>query len=70
MEKLCKNCKYFVRGSSIVFFNPEYIWGDCVNPEKIVVNLTDKEKRGVFKWATNICENFEPVQEHEKNGKE
>jgi len=60
MEKLCKNCQHFVRGS-VVGLNSEYLWGDCMNPKKMIVYLTNKNQ-GVFMWGNNTCEDFQPIK--------
>ena len=60
MEKICKNCQYFVQGS---VSSPEYIWGNCMKPGKYVPDARDNEKRGIFTWADKTCSDFKPRQD-------
>lgn len=58
MEKVCKNCKYFVQ----VSFSTEYIWGDCMNTASSI-EADDKKKHGIFTWADKNCSDFKPKEE-------
>ena len=56
MEQICRNCEYFVQGST---HSDAYTWGDCMNPETAVVDANGKT-RGVFRWADGSCMYFKP----------
>ncbi len=62
MEKVCKNCEYFVQISSV---SGKYVWGDCREPSMKEMNL---DKEDVFKWADRTCPNFKPKQAGESTG--
>lgn len=55
MERICKNCEYFVQVSS----TSEYMWGDCM---KLVssVEIDGKKEHGAFVWADKTCSDFKP----------
>ena len=63
MEKVCKNCEYFVQ---ISCFSGKYLWGDCREPSMKEMSI---DKKDVFKWADKTCLNFKPRQEAEKTGR-
>ena len=60
MEKMCKNCRYFVQGST---FSSQYIWGDCMKQGNNVPALDDNEKCGTFTWADKTCSDFNAGRE-------
>jgi hypothetical protein len=60
MKKICKNCRYFVQGST---FSSQYIWGDCMKQGNNDPGTGDNKKRGTFKWADKTCSDFKPAQE-------
>jgi hypothetical protein len=55
MATICKNCRYFVQGSS---FSPQYIWGDCMKQDDNVPGTGDNRKRSTFTWADKTCSDF------------
>lgn len=55
MERICKNCKHFRKGSTMP---AKYIWGDCMKPGKYSYNTTGQKKRGAFTWDDNNCDDF------------
>ena len=61
MEKLCKNCEYFVQESVVIM---DYGWGHCKKPTRSAVIDSEKE-RGVFTWADDFCNDFKLKQEAE-----
>ena len=63
MEKICMNCRHFVRQS---LFYSEHEWGDCMNPKKMILDLETNEKKGVFRWANHTCDDFEPIKKEAK----
>lgn len=55
MEKICKNCVFFVQISD---GTRRHVWGDCTKAADST--LTDSEKEpGVFTWAEKACDDFE-----------
>lgn len=62
MGKNCKNCQYFVQGST---FDSQYIWGDCMKQGDNVSDTGDNEKRSTFTWADKTCSDFIAAQESE-----
>jgi hypothetical protein len=64
MEKVCKNCEYFVQKS---LHSDKYLWGDCQNPAIKEVSI---DKKDVFKWGDGICPNFKPKKDRESTGHE
>ena len=65
MEKLCKNCEYFVQRS---VDSDIYLWGDCQKPTSGVEQIKGNRK-AVFKWGDTTCSDFKPKQEAEKTGR-
>jgi len=61
MEKVCKNCEYFMQESIAIM---DYGWGHCKKPTRSAVIDSEKE-RGVFTWADDFCDVFKPKQEAE-----
>ncbi|MDH4239055.1 MAG: hypothetical protein OEW48_05800 [Phycisphaerae bacterium] len=59
MEKVCKNCKYFVQKT---FDSSKYLWGDCMK-EAGSIEADCKKEQGVFMWADKTCSDFKPKQE-------
>ena len=59
MEKVCKNCEYFVQAS---FGDNRYIWGDCMKASSSK-EADGKKKRGIFMWADKTCSDFKPKEE-------
>lgn len=57
MEKVCKNCEYFVQVSS----TSTHIWGDCMKSASSI-EADEKKEHGVFMWADNTCSDFNPKQ--------
>lgn len=58
MEKVCKNCEYFVQVSSTI----EYICGDCMKAESSI-EADGKKEQGAFVWADKTCSDFKLKQE-------
>ena len=65
MEKICRNCAYYVQ---ISFSSSEYFWGDCRKPVSNPVSNSDKESKSVFKWSDETCAGFKSKQEVIKGG--
>ena len=61
MEKVCKNCEYFIQESVVIM---DYGWGHCKKPTRSAVIDSEKE-RGVFTWADDFCNDFKPKQKEE-----
>lgn len=59
MEKICKNCQYFVQGT-VSTFGYEDIWGHCESPENYVRDESDNKMRGMFTWSDRSCSDFKP----------
>ncbi len=57
MEKKCQNCEHFKRGSVGA---AKYVWGDCMKTGKYTEDTQDTKTPGVFTWADNSCDDFEP----------
>ena len=56
VEKVCKNCEYFLQ----VSFSGS--WGDCMKAPSSV-EADGRKKQGVFMWADKTCSDFKPKQE-------
>ena len=57
MEKKCNNCEYFRRGTPGC---ATHVWGDCMKQGKYTRDTQDTKTLGVFMWADNSCDDFEP----------
>ena len=57
MDKTCKNCEHFRKGSIIPV---KYVWGDCMKPGKYSFDPSGKKRRGAFTWDDNSCDDFQP----------
>ena len=58
MEKVCKNCEYFVQVCS----TNEHIWGDCMKAASSI-EADGKKELGAFMWADKTCSDFKPREE-------
>jgi hypothetical protein len=58
MEKICKNCEYFVQEN---ISGAKYAWGYCKKPKTSVMVDVEKE-RGAFMWADKTCSDYKPKQ--------
>jgi hypothetical protein len=57
MDRKCKNCKHFRKGS----VEPaKRVWGDCLKPREHAWGAQDRETRVFLKWADENCDDFEP----------
>ena len=56
MDKICKNCEYFVIAS--LCFTP-HIWGDCTKSGKSVRGSKGNETSS-FTWGDQTCQDFRP----------
>ncbi len=54
MDKVCKNCEYFVIKSS--YLSP-HVWGDCTKPGKSVRDFKGNET-SPFTWDDKTCQDF------------
>ena len=63
MEKVCKNCEYFVQEN---ISGTTYAWGHCKKP-KTSVMVSVKNERGAFMWADKTCSDFKPKQKPDNN---
>jgi len=61
MEKVCKNCEYFMQES---FGSATYAWGRCRKPTESV-EVEGKKERSAFMWADKTCSDFKPKQKAE-----
>jgi len=59
MDRTCKNCKHFRKGSAVP---AKYVWGDCMKPGKYSYDVRGMKRRGAFTWDDNSCGDFEPQQ--------
>jgi hypothetical protein len=57
MDKVCKNCEYFVI-ASLCFTT--HIWGDCTKSGKSVGGSNGNETPSPFTWGDQTCQNFRP----------
>ena len=64
MDEVCGNCEYFVQGSTAP---SKYIWGDCMRPGEYAPDINGQERRGVFKWADDTCDDFKPRRKPERH---
>ena len=53
MERVCKNCDYFIQVNSM----SKHIWGDCMKTASSI-EADGKKKRGAFMWADKTCIHF------------
>ncbi|MHC4545788.1 MAG: hypothetical protein ACYTDW_15575 [Planctomycetota bacterium] len=53
MEKVCKNCEYFVQVSSTI----KHIWGECMKSVSSI-ETDGKKELGAFMWADKTCSDF------------
>ncbi len=60
MEKICKNCEYFVAKGISYFPSPR--WGDCMKPRDNNSEVDVEKQRGVFMWEDKTCGDFKPKQ--------
>lgn len=56
MDKECKNCKSFRKGSVMP---AEHVWGDCMKPGRCSYDARGKKRPGAFTWDDNSCDDFE-----------
>ncbi|MFZ0034991.1 MAG: hypothetical protein WAK60_08410 [Sedimentisphaerales bacterium] len=63
MERICGNCRYFVRGNWNL---GGHCWGDCREP---AMKERSIDKKDVLKWANDTCPDFKPIQEGENAGR-
>jgi hypothetical protein len=60
VEKICKNCEYFVATGIPYFSSPR--WGDCMKTTGCDDDEDAKRERGVFVWDNDTCSDFKPKQ--------
>lgn len=65
MEKICKNCEYFVQLSS----TSEHIWGDCMRSVSSF-EVDGRKEHGAFMWADKTCDDFKPKRNLSKSRRE
>jgi hypothetical protein len=58
MERICKNCEYFVQ----VSFATKYIWGDCMK-QASSIEIDGKKEHGSFMWADKTCSDFKSKEQ-------
>lgn len=63
MEKVCKNCEYFVQKT---FESSRYLWGDCMNGANSI-GSDGKKEQAAFVWADKNCSDFKPRQERKSS---
>ena len=63
MEKICKNCEYFVQKT---FESSKYSWGDCMNGRNSI-GADGKKEQAIFVWADKTCGDFKPRQEQKSS---
>jgi hypothetical protein len=59
MEKICKNCDYFVQ---ISLDSGKDLFGDCHEPTRKEVSINEEPS---FTWGDKTCPNFKPKRKTE-----